>query len=202
MTTARRLALSTLALLTVGVAACRRNRPAAPQPVPAADDPDAERARREAEAREAARRAEEERLRAEREAAERARAAAQAALEAAIYFGFDRSDLDAEARRTLDAKLPALHANPTLRIRIAGHTDEQGSDEYNLALGQRRAAAAKRYLSQREIDADRIEIVSFGEEQPACMAREESCWARNRRDEFAVTVGAIGATGTAEPAPR
>ena len=191
--------LATLALTTT--AACRRNRPVPVQPVAITDDAAAERARREAAEREAeARRraAEEEaRLRAEREAAERARAAARTALEATIYFSYDRSDLEAEARAILEAKLPVLQANPGIRIRIAGHTDERGSDEYNLALGQRRAAAAKRFFTQRGIDEERIEIASFGEESPTCTASEESCWSRNRRDEFTVTVGTIAAVPAA-----
>ena len=191
----RFVVLATLALLSA--TACRRKeRPAAP-PTPTLDA-DAERARREAEAREAEarRRAEEEaeaRRRAEEDAAARARSA-RTALEAAVYFAFDRSDLDAGARATLDAKLPVLQGNRDLRIRIAGHTDERGSDEYNLALGQRRAAAAKRYLTQYGVDAGRIEIVSFGEEQPVCTASDEACWRRNRRDEFTITVGSVATT--------
>jgi peptidoglycan-associated lipoprotein len=189
-----------LALSTV--AACRR-KPApapAPAPVPAATDDSAERARREREEREAAerRRLEEERLRAEREAAERARAA-RATLEATIHFEFDRSDLDAAAREALDAKLPVLQANPGVRIRVAGHTDARGSDEYNLALGQRRAAAAKRYLTQRGIDAERIEIASLGEEQATCGEETEECWARNRRDEFAVASGTVASAPARQP---
>lgn len=172
--------------------ACRAKRPApaAPEPVaaPVTND-DADRARREAEEA-ARRRAEEERLRAQREAAERARAA----LEASIYFDYDRSDLDATARQRLEDKLPVLQANPDIRIRIAGHTDERGSDEYNLALSQRRAAAAKRWLSQRGIDESRIDVVAFGEEQPACSESAESCWAQNRRDTFEITVGTVAAT--------
>ena len=184
-----------LALLAMtSLAACHKKKGAAPPaPVPAATDDDAERRRREeAERAEAERRRlEEERLRAEREAAERARVAARAALEATIHFAFDRSDLEAEARDLLEAKLPVLQANPDVRIRIGGHTDERGSDEYNIALGQRRAAAATRDLPQRGIDAGRIEIVSFGEEQPACTESDEGCWRQNRRDEFTITVGAI-----------
>lgn len=168
--------------------ACRPKRPApaAPEPVAAPVADDADRERREAEEAER-RRAEEERLRAQREAAERARAG----LEASIYFAFDRSDLDAAARQLLEAKLPVLQANPDIRIRIAGHTDERGSDEYNLALSQRRAAAAKRWLAQRGIAEERIELVAFGEEQPVCTESAESCWTRNRRDAFEVTVGTV-----------
>lgn len=199
----RPLRLSLLAVLLLSSAtACRRNRPAAPPPAPATDDAEAERLRREAAEREAEarRRAEEEaRLRAEREAAERALAAARASLEAPVLFEFDRSDLDARARAALDAKLPVLQANPGLQIRIAGHTDERGSDEYNLALAQRRAAAAKRYLTQRDIDASRIEIVSYGEEQPTCGESTDDCWARNRRDEFAITVGSVGTVAGRQP---
>jgi peptidoglycan-associated lipoprotein len=187
--------LALLALLAAtSLAACRRKKPAeAPAPVPAATDDDAARRRREeAERAEAERRRlEEERLRAEREAAERARATARAALEATIYFEFDRSDLNAGAREALEAKLPVLQANPDVRIRIAGHTDERGSDEYNIALGQRRAAAGKRFLTQRGIDAGRIEIASLGEEQPTCTESTEECWRRNRRDEFSITSGTI-----------
>jgi peptidoglycan-associated lipoprotein len=79
-----------------------------------------------------------------------------AAVETRIYFDFDRSDLTGEARSALAAKLAVLLANPEMRIQIVGHADERGSDEYNNALGQARAAAAKRYLTQRGVAADRI----------------------------------------------
>jgi peptidoglycan-associated lipoprotein len=192
--------LLALSVLLASTAACHRKRPtpAAPAPVTtSAGDDDAARREaeaREAEAREAARRAEEEaRLRAEREAAERARAAARDALQATVYFSYDRSDLDTQARAVLEAKLPVLQANGGIRIRITGHTDERGSDEYNLALGQRRAAAAKRFLTQRGVDEGRIEIASLGEERPVCTESAEACWAQNRRDAFEITVGSIAA---------
>jgi peptidoglycan-associated lipoprotein len=76
-----------------------------------------------------------------------------------------------------------------MRITIEGNADDLGSDESNLALGQRRAAAAKRVLTQREIDPDRVEIASFGEERPTCQAATDDCRATNRRDEFRVTAG-------------
>ena len=106
-----------------------------------------------------------------------------------IFFEYDQADLSAEARETLDAKLPILTANPAVRIRIAGHTDERGSDEYNIALGQRRAAAAKRYLVSQGIAEDRIDVVSFGEERSLVQGSDESAWAQNRRDEFEIIVG-------------
>ena len=116
--------------------------------------------------------------------------AARNALLARIYFDFDRSDLTDSARATLDAKLPVLQANPNMRIRITGHTDARGSDEYNLALGQRRAAAARRYLVSRGIAASRFETVSRGEEQPAVPnASTEADHAQNRRDEFEIIIG-------------
>jgi peptidoglycan-associated lipoprotein len=116
---------------------------------------------------------------------------ATAALTATIYFDYDRSDITDDARTKLDLKVPVLTQNTGVRIRIAGHTDSRGSDEYNLALGQRRAAAAKRYLTDRGIDGSRIEIVSFGEERPTCTDESEDCWSRNRRDEFEITGGQI-----------
>ena len=129
-------------------------------------------------------------------AARNAVATATAALTATIYFHYDASDITDESRVKLDAKVPVMSQNGTVRIRIAGHTDSRGSDEYNLALGQRRAAAAKRYLTDRGIDAGRIEIVSFGEERPTCTEEDESCFSRNRRDEFEVTAGQITAGQT------
>ena len=109
--------------------------------------------------------------------AEVRRAAAEGARNvvlARIYFGFDRSDLNDSARATLDSKVPVLQANPDMRIRIAGHADPRGSDEYNLALGNRRAAAAKRYLENKGIDGSRIDVVSYGEERPLNPGHDEA----------------------------
>jgi peptidoglycan-associated lipoprotein len=113
------------------------------------------------------------------------------AITAPIYFDFDKSDIRTDAAATLDRKIPWLQANPGMRIRIEGNADERGSDEYNLALGQRRAASAKRYLVERGIDASRFDLVSYGEERPVCTDHNEDCWQRNRRDDFViVTIGA------------
>jgi peptidoglycan-associated lipoprotein len=108
---------------------------------------------------------------------------------AVIHFDFDKSDLRDDSRATLDAKVPVLAANPDVTIRIAGHTDERGSVEYNIALGQRRAAAAKRYLTERGVAATRIETISYGEGRPVSDGHDESAWAQNRRDEFEITAG-------------
>ena len=114
---------------------------------------------------------------------------------AAIYFDLDKDALRADAQQALDAKIPVLKEQTALHIRIDGNADDRGSDEYNLALGQRRSATAKRYLEAQGIDASRIEVVSFGKEHPACKDENEPCWQQNRRDGFSVTSGA-GAGGS------
>jgi len=123
------------------------------------------------------------------EARNRAVAAVREALAAKVYFDYDASDLSSEARATLDAKLAIFQANPGLRIRVAGHADERGSDEYNLALGQRRAVAVKRYLSDQGIDPSRIDVVSYGEERPEVTDGTEEGYRMNRRAEFEITAG-------------
>lgn len=113
----------------------------------------------------------------------------RAQLEERIHFGFDQADLTPAAQRILDAKAELLRQEPGLSLRIEGHADERGSDEYNLALGNRRAAAAKRFLLQRGINPNQLATASYGEEQPADAGRGESAWAANRRDEFRITAG-------------
>jgi peptidoglycan-associated lipoprotein len=128
-------------------------------------------------------------VRAARAASAREADALRNTLREVIHFDFDEADLRDDARSRLDAKLPILLANPGLTLRISGHADERGSDEYNLALGQRRAAAAKRYLADRGVADARIETVSFGEEQPVASGSDESSHAANRRAEFEITAG-------------
>ena len=106
-----------------------------------------------------------------------------------IHFDFDMADIRPDDRSLLDRKAAILGANSGLRLRISGHADERGSDEYNLALGSRRAAAAKNYLVNKGIDAGRIETVSFGEERAIDPGHDETSWQANRRDEFEVTAG-------------
>jgi len=110
-----------------------------------------------------------------------------AVLSTMIHFEFNRADLTSDAQRALDAKIALLRANPRLEIQIAGHCDERGPDEYNLALGNRRAASAKRYLVSHGIAAGRISIISYGEERPLDPGHTEDAWAKNRRDEFSAT---------------
>ena len=116
-------------------------------------------------------------------------AAARAVVLSTIYFEYDADDLRDDAKANLDEKLRILNANPQLRIRIAGHCDDRGSDEYNIALGRRRAETAKRYLADRGIDASRIETTTFGRERPAVQGSGEEAWAKNRRGEFEITAG-------------
>jgi peptidoglycan-associated lipoprotein len=151
-------------------------------------------ARARAAEEDARRRAEE----AERAERERRMAEARAALTAPIYFEYDQAELSDDARATMDAKIPLLTANPGIQLRIGGHTDSRGSDEYNLALAQRRAASVRAYLVQRGIGEDRLEIVSYGEERPAVPGENEGAWAQNRRAEFEVIAGELTNVGGAE----
>ncbi len=111
------------------------------------------------------------------------------AVTAMIHFDYDKSNVRSEDAGILDQKVGILQANPELRIRVGGHCDERGSDEYNLALGNRRAQAAKQYLVSHGIDASRIETQSWGEEKPAVDGHDESAWSQNRRDEFEIIGG-------------
>jgi len=111
-------------------------------------------------------------------------AARRAFSEDKVYFEFDSYTLSPEAERTLDAKAAYLRENPRARVLIEGHADERGTDEYNLALGERRAMAAKSYLCAAGIDSGRINTISYGEERPVDPAQNEEAWAKNRRDEF------------------
>ncbi len=111
----------------------------------------------------------------------------RATLDQRISFGFDQSDLTVAAREILSAKAEILRSVPTLMLRIEGHADERGSDEYNLALSTRRGASAMRFLVRYGIDTSRIETVGYGEEQPLDQAENETAWALNRRDEFRVS---------------
>ena len=147
------------------------------------------RAREAAEARQRAIQDSINRARAAEEAARRESEMLRNTLMAPINFDFDRSDLRSDARAALDAKVPILLANSNVTIRISGHADERGSSEYNLALGQRRAATAKRYLVERGVAEGRIETTSFGEERPVCTESNEACWSQNRRAEFEITAG-------------
>jgi peptidoglycan-associated lipoprotein len=105
-----------------------------------------------------------------------------------IYYELDSATLRADSRELLDRAAEALRKRPEARLAIAGHTCELGTTEYNLALGQRRAAAARNYLVKLGVEPDRIRTVSYGEERPAEQGSGESAWSKNRRSEFTVSV--------------
>ncbi len=100
------------------------------------------------------------------------------------YFDLDKADLRPDAREALTKTADFLRNYPQAKVTIEGHCDERGSTEYNLALGDRRAAAVKQFLVSQGISADRMSTVSFGKEKPFCMESNESCWQQNRRGHF------------------
>lgn len=103
---------------------------------------------------------------------------------AVLQFDFDRSTLTAESMKRLGAIADALRAHPGVRVKVAGHCDERGTQEYNVTLGQQRAEAARAYLVALGIEGARIDTVSFGAEVPADPGHHEEAWAKNRRDEL------------------
>lgn len=105
---------------------------------------------------------------------------------ASIYFDYDRHQLRGDAQGTLKANAQLMRDNPSWQIQVEGNCDERGSDEYNLALGKKRAEAAKAYMVDLGIDASRISTISYGEENPAAQGSNETAWAKNRRDDFAL----------------
>jgi peptidoglycan-associated lipoprotein len=105
---------------------------------------------------------------------------------AAIYFEFDSATLGDAARGTLAATGELLRQNPSVKIEIEGNTDERGSDEYNMALGNSRARAARNYLMNLGVDGSRLSTISYGEERPAVVGNDEAAWSKNRRDEFRI----------------
>ena len=103
-----------------------------------------------------------------------------------IYFDFDKYDLRADARDVLKANAAWLKANGSARVEIEGHCDERGTNEYNLALGAKRAQAARDYLVTLGIAKGRLSTISYGEELPVCKEQNEGCWQKNRRARFVV----------------
>jgi len=101
-----------------------------------------------------------------------------------IYFDFDKSEIKPEAKAVLEKKAAWLRANSSYKVKIEGNCDERGTNEYNLALGDRRAKAAQKYLNALGISMDRMSTISYGEEKPTCTEKNEKCWSKNRRDDF------------------
>ena len=98
-----------------------------------------------------------------------------------VYFDFDSSALSADAKSTLNAQAAFLRSNPSVRITVEGHADERGTREYNLALGDRRASAARDFLVAQGIDGARIKTISYGKERPEMIGSNDEAWAKNRR---------------------
>ncbi len=103
-----------------------------------------------------------------------------------IYFNFDSASLSEESRSLLAKNAQLLAGQPSAKVRIEGNCDERGSDEYNMALGERRAKAAKDYLVNLGVQPDRLSTISYGVEKPAVEGHDEAAWAKNRRDEFVI----------------
>jgi len=101
-----------------------------------------------------------------------------------VYFDFDKSFIRKDARPALQKAAEYMKKNPDVKIRIEGNCDERGTSEYNMALGDRRAISAKKYLTALGIDANRLSTVSYGKERPTCTEHNEECWQKNRRVDF------------------
>lgn len=106
-----------------------------------------------------------------------------------VHFDFDRYDIRAEHATILDANAAWLKANANSLLLIEGHCDARGTNEYNVALGDRRAKATMNYLVAHGVKSTRISIISYGEERPSCATQDEACWAKNRRAHFLVKRG-------------
>jgi peptidoglycan-associated lipoprotein len=109
---------------------------------------------------------------------------AELEAEGPLHFDTDTDNLDVEARRVLRDVAAQLFEHPEARLLVGGHADERGDTAYNLALGERRAQAAREYLARLGIDPSRVQLTSFGEEHPAVAGHDDGAWATNRRDEF------------------
>lgn len=174
------------------VVACGGNEPP-PAPDPGPSQEELERLRQDSIA--AARAAEEARLAAEEaeRRAEEARMAriaeARETLQTPVYFEYDQSAITPQSRRLLEEKAEILRASPQVRLRLEGHADERGSNEYNLALGNRRAESVLNFFTSFGLQGNRFATVSYGEERPAVDQSNEDAWAQNRRVEFVVTAG-------------
>lgn len=105
-------------------------------------------------------------------------------LQAVVYFAFDSSEITSQAANVLNQHASLLSSNPNAGVVIAGHTDERGSREYNVALGERRAQAARNYLAAQGVAVNNVRVISYGEERPAAAGTTEEAYAQNRRAEL------------------
>ncbi len=188
---AKRIPVLALLALVVLVPACSKEEPPAPAPQPVPPPAPAPEPRRDVEPPEAG----------EWEVADAGDGDASflsaeeinaRQLLRTIYFDYDRSEIRGDQRATLQANADWLREHPNVRILIEGHCDERGTREYNLALGDARAQAAREYMISLGIGANRIEIISYGEERPAAMGEGEQFWSQNRRSEFVAVTSEQG----------
>lgn len=105
-------------------------------------------------------------------------------IQGVVHFDFDSDAIKPAAAAILDKQAEFLKSNPSARVLVAGHTDERGTREYNMSLGERRAAAVRTYLSGKGVNTSNVEIISYGEEQPVATGSNEAAWAQNRRAEL------------------
>ena len=104
-----------------------------------------------------------------------------------IHFKFDKYDLDSDSKRILQENAEFLKSNQDLHVEIQGHSDERGTNNYNIALGERRAHSTKKYLVSQGVDSSNVNVISYGEEKPFCFSSDETCWFQNRRAHFLVS---------------
>jgi peptidoglycan-associated lipoprotein len=112
---------------------------------------------------------------------------AERGLVADVYFDYDQASLSQQSRDTLAQNAGWMREHPEYTFTVEGHADERGTNDYNLALGQERAASASNYIGSLGVDAGRLNNISYGEERPVCTATAESCWSQNRRVHFVVS---------------
>ncbi len=104
-----------------------------------------------------------------------------------IYFKFDQSGLDDNSKEVLNQNAEFIKNNPNMHIQVQGHCDERGTNNYNIALGERRAHSTKEYLMRQGVDRSKLHVISYGEEKPFCFESNEACWSQNRRAHFMVS---------------
>ncbi|MDD4702148.1 MAG: peptidoglycan-associated lipoprotein Pal [Desulfovibrio sp.] len=114
------------------------------------------------------------------------RAAVQQITDGRVYFAFNKFNVENQYKDMLKQKSDLMKQYPTIRVRIEGNCDERGTQEYNLALGERRARAAYEYLVMMGVNPNQLEMISYGKENPAVQGNNEAAWAKNRRDDFRV----------------
>lgn len=183
-------ATGAIVVLAAGFAlgACHKEKPVE-TPAPATPVQTRDTAAENAAARERMRQDSIARAEAARRDAEAATASTRATLQEMVFFDYDKAEIRGDMQDILNRKAAILRSNPNVTLSIAGHADERGTVEYNLALSLRRANTVRDYLTGFGIDASRLEVTGYGEERPLEQGQTEEAYARNRRAEFTITRG-------------